>query len=573
MAKRILTSAAAVLIGTAIAANAHDQKIAAAGAGPELFQPSAGIARDKAAADIKVVPPLYLGIGDLSIPISTKIPQVQAYFDQGLRLAWAFNHEEARRSFRHALALDPNCAMCAWGEAWVLGTNINDPMHEEAIEPALAAVQMAVKLKANATDKEQALIDALAKRYGEAGADLAALEAAFADAMGDVAKRWPDDANIQAIHAEAMMNTQPWDYWEADKKTPKGRGGAIVAALEKALALDPNHIGASHLYIHAVEASSTPERAEPYADRLRGSAPNAGHLVHMPSHIYIRIGRYDDAIKANADAVVADEKLLAALDEVVSPLYRFGYYPHNLHFLLVNAQFAGRADLVIPAAEKLGGLINEELAALYGVVQAVKTAPYVAHAQFSDSATILGLADPGARFPFVQGFWRYARGVAHLRSRDFAAAQAEADQISVLIEKSDFKMLEDQYLPARAILDLARNVIEARIAQASGDYETAIAKLQKAAETQDAVPYMEPAYWYYPVRQTLGAVLLQAGKTAEAEAVFKQALVEQPRNGTSLWGLMQAQTALGQTEAAAATKAELDRAWQGGAEPLDLDRL
>jgi tetratricopeptide (TPR) repeat protein len=293
----------------------------------------------------------------------------------------------------------------------------------------------------------------------------------------------------------------------------------------------------------------------------------------MPSHIYIRVGRYADAIEVNADAVAADERLLGSLNEVVSPLYRFGYYPHNLHFLLVNAQFAGRADLVVPAADKLATLINDELAALYGVVQAVKTAPYSAHAQFSDAKTILGLADPGARFPFVQGFWRYARAMAHLRGRDFAAAQEEADKIGELIEKSDFKMLEDQYLPARAILDLARNVIEARIAQSEGDNAAAISKLEKAAEIQDGIPYMEPAYWYYPVRQTLAAVLLQAGKPAEAEEMFKRALAEQPRNGTSLWGLMQAQTALGQAEAAAATKAELDKAWQGAAELLDLDRL
>ncbi len=573
MSIRVALCAIALAASSAAIANAHDIKSVIRKTGPELFLPSWVAAQGSADVDLEKVPPLYAGIGNLSFAISTKVAEAQTYFDQGLRLAWAFNHEEARRSFHHALELDPACAMCAWGEAWVLGSNINDPMHEEAIEPALAAVRLAEKLKSNASEKEQALIDSLATRYGEAGADRTKLDAAFADAMSTVAARWPDDPNILAMSAEAAMDTQPWDYWEPDKATPKGRGKEIISTLEKALAIDPDHIGAIHLYIHATEASAHPERAEPYADRLRGVAPNAGHLVHMPSHTYVRVGRYADAIAVNADGVAADERLLAALGDVVSPVYRFGYYPHNLHFLLVNAQFAGRADLVIPAAKKLADLINDDLAAEIGIVQAVKTAPYSAYAQFGDPETILALADPGDRFPFVQGFWHYARGTAYVRKRDFDGAKAEVDAISNLIDKSDFSLIEGQAVPARAILDIARKVVEARFAQANGDYEAAAMQLKAAIEVEDGTPYQEPAYWYYPVRQTLGAVLLQAGKTAEAEDLFGQALAEQPHSGMALWGLMQAELASGKSEAAAATKAELEKAWQGPADLLDLNRI
>src|SRR3954466_2037168 len=253
-------------------------------------------------------PPLFGNLGQHTWAITTQKPEAQAFFDQGLRLAYGFNHAQARRAFRQAQRLDPTCAMCSWGEAYVLGPNINVPMEASANAPALAALERAQALAAHASDKEQALIAALAKRYSaDPRADRAALDKAWADALGEVARRFPEDIEIAVLHAEAMMDTQPWDYWTDGGRQAKGRANEIVAELERALAKNPDHPGAIHLYIHAVEASDRPERAEAGADRLAALMPGAGHVVHMPSHIYYRVGRYRDALAANKAAVAVDE--------------------------------------------------------------------------------------------------------------------------------------------------------------------------------------------------------------------------------------------------------------------------
>lgn len=541
----------------------------------ELFNPGVGHAENVAApAGVAGVPPLYAGLGDRTVPVTTTNPEAQAYFDQGIALTWAFNHAEAVRSFRHAQALDPDCAMCFWGEAFALGPNINDAMRPEAIAPAYAAVKAAQALSGNATDKERDLIAALAKRYApEANADRAALNQAWADAMRVVASKYPKDVDVQVLFADALMNLQPWDYWEADGTTPKGIGGELVATLEAALAIDPDHPAADHLYIHAMEASAHPELAEPYADRLRNAVPAAGHLVHMPAHIYVRVGRYMDALAVNRDAIAADEKLLAQIGDQASPLYRYGYYPHNVHFLMISAQLAGSKQDAIAAAEKLDDITSDEVSAELAWVQAIKTAPYTAHAQFSDAKTILALPDPGDRFPLVKGYWHYARGVAHARAGDYAASAAEAAAVEKLIETADFADLEAQYLPARDLLGIARHVIDARIEQAQGDFGAAEASLRTAVALQDSLPYMEPPYWYYPVRQTLGAVLMQQGKPDAAAVVFREALAQQPRNGWALWGLLRAEEAAGINEARATTAAAFEKAWVGDKSLLTFDRL
>jgi tetratricopeptide (TPR) repeat protein len=507
------------------------------------------------------------------MPITTDNAKAQAYFDQGLGLTWAFNHSEARRAFQEGQRLDPNCAMCFWGEAFVLGPNINDGMRDEAIAPAVAAVQRASALKAGVSAKERALIDALARRYAaDPAADRAALNAAWADAMREVAQAYPHDATVLVFFADALMNLQPWDYWEADGTTPKGHGGEIAMTLKQALELDPDHPAAAHLFIHAVEASAHPEDAEAVADRLRGAAPAAGHLVHMPAHIYMRLGRHQDSVAVNRDAVAADEAFLQQAGGAASALYRFGYYPHNVHFLMVSAQMAGLAEDVISSADKLAKVTSDEVSQELGWVQAIKTAPYSAHAQFSDAETILALRDPGDRFPFVKGFWHYARGVALAASGEVESARREAEAIERLITAADLSGLEAQYLPAREVLRIAKHVVEARIEQAREDYGAAEHHLMEAIALQDGLSYMEPPFWYYPLRQTLGAVLLQQGRAAEAVTAFEQALRQAPRNGWVLWGLLQAQTAAGDGNAAA-TRAAFAKAWLGNQNLLTLGRL
>lgn len=571
--------ASAAMLATAICATslalAHEDERKT-----ELFKPGVGFAGEGAeptadpSARISLRVPLYEGLGERGHGITTQSAEAQAYFNQGLKLAWGFNHAEARRSFREAQRHDPRCAMCFWGEAFVLGPNINDGMHAEAIAPAFAAITRATALRDGTTPKEQALIAALAARYAsDPSADRPTLDRAWADAIEAVAGRYPQDADIQVLYADALMNLQPWDYWEADGTTPKGRAAAIVATLERALVIAPDHPAAAHLFIHAVEASSTPERAEPYADALRGAMPAVGHLVHMPAHIYSRVGRYRDSLAVNRDAIAADERMLEAMGEAASPLYRFGYYPHNVHFLMVAAQMAGARGDVLASAEKLGAITSDDVSAELGWVQAIKTAPYAAHAQFAEADAILALADPGDRFAFVKGYWHYARGVAFARLGQLDEAMAEAAALSGLSTATDLEALEAQYVPARTVLEIAQHIVEARVEQARQDFPAAEHHLREAIALEDAIAYMEPPYWYYPIRQTLGAVQLQDGRAQEAVTTFHQALAQQPKNGWALWGLMEAQQRAGDEDDAAQTERRFQAVWLGDRALLSLDRL
>jgi len=518
-------------------------------------------------------PPLWEGLGPVSYKISTSRPDAQAYFDQGLRLAYAFNHAEAQRAFRKAQKLDPSCVMCFWGEALVLGPNINLPMQEDAVQPAFAAVQKALAVSAQASPRERALIAALATRYAQdPKADRAPLDAAYAAAMGKLAADFPDDDEIAVLYAEAVMDLSPWNYWQPGGREPNPQSAPIVPTLERVLANHPNHPGAIHFYIHAVEASDRPQRAEPYADRLRGAIPAAGHLVHMPSHIYYRVGRYLDALGDNKIAATVDEKYLADTNAPMG-VYRLGYYPHNVHFVLASAQMAGDGATVIAAAEKLRGLIPDEVARGIAMVHPVKAAPYFAHAQFSGPETILALPDPGDAMPYVKALWRYARGMAFVAQRNFDAAMTEADAIAAIERTADLSLLNASGIPAREVMRLARAVIEGRVAQAQGNLTTALARFEEAAALQDALPYTEPPYWYYPVRQTLAATLLQAGRLAEAEDQFQRALKRAPANGWSYYGLAQLYKARGDAAAAARAKAELAKTWVGDRELLQISKL
>jgi len=408
-------------------------------------------------------PPLWEGLGAVTYKITTSSSAAQSYFDQGLRLAYAFNHGEAQRAFRKAQKLDPTCAMCLWGEALVLGPNINLPMQEDAVAPAFAAAQRARELAANASPREQALIAALATRYAQdAKADRAPLDAAYAAAMGKLAAQFPDDTEIAVLYAEAVMDLSPWNYWQPGGREPNPQSVPIVPTLERVLAKNPDHPAAIHYYIHAVEASDRPQRAEPYADRLRGAIPGAGHLVHMPSHIYYRVGRYLDALADNKVAIGVDEKYLAETNAPMG-VYRLGYYPHNVHFVMASAQMAGDGATVIAAAEKLNGLIPDEVARGIAMVQPVKAAPYFAHAQFSTPDTILALPDPGNAIPYVKAIWHYARGLAHASRHDFAAATGESNAIEAIERSADFALLNASGVPAQDVLKLASAVIEARV--------------------------------------------------------------------------------------------------------------
>jgi tetratricopeptide (TPR) repeat protein len=522
-------------------------------------------------ADSGEGPPLWEGLGDLSHPITTHSEMAQRYFDQGLRLTYAFNHAEAYRAFKKAQELDPNCAMCFWGEAFVLGANINAPMESGAVQPAFVAMTNAKARAANASERERALIDALATRYAsDPAADAAALAGAYADAMAAAHARYPDDPEIAVLFADALMNTSPWDYWELDGRTPKGRLGEAAAALEGVLAANPDHPGAIHMYIHLTEASATPEKAEPYADRLAALMPAAGHIVHMPAHTYYRVGRYLDSLRTNVAAVEADEAYLARVQ--AAGLYPYGLYPHNIHFVLVSAQMAGDAEHMIWAAERLQGKIPNDVAAEVGWIQAILPAPYFAHAQYSPPEVVLGLADPGDEFPFVKAMWHYARGVAHAAKGDIDAAHAAAAHIAEINQTADFEMLLAWAVPAPDLLRIARHVLEGRIAQAEGNFEQAIQEFEVAVQIQDSLPYMEPEFWYYPIRQSLGATLLMAGRAAEATEAFQAALIDAPNNGWSLYGLMQAYDAQGDQLAKAATEKLFTKAWAGDAPP-DLARL
>jgi tetratricopeptide (TPR) repeat protein len=573
--------------GTAIAAGATEQQPVPAGpvchgsASASLLRlgqvrtevPQAEMqAALPAAAFADTEPPLWDGLGPVTYKITTASAPAQAYFDQGLRLAFAFNHGEAQRAFRKAQKLDPDCAMCFWGEALVLGPNINLPMQDDAVAPAFAAIEKARALAGKASPREQALIAALAARYStDAKADRAPLDAAYAAAMEKVAKQFPDDNDIAVFYAESVMDLSPWNYWQPGGSAPNPQSAPIVPTLERVLARAPSHPGAIHYYIHAVEASDRPERAEPYADRLRGAIPGAGHLVHMPSHIYYRVGRYLDALADNKTAAVVDEKYLAATNAPMG-VYRLGYYPHNVHFVLASAQMAGDGPTVIAAAEKLRGLIPDEVARSIALVQPVKAAPYFAHALFSPPATVLALPDPSDAIPYVKAMWHYARGIAQAAQGDFAAAGVEANAIKAL-ESGDFALLKSSGVPAQDVLALGRTVIEARIAQGKGDKDAAVQKFELAAALQDGLPYMEPPYWYYPVRQSLAVALMQAGRLDDAEAQFQRALKRAPANGWSRYGLAELYKMRGNAEQARKMEEELAKTWIGDRGQLQLSRL
>jgi tetratricopeptide (TPR) repeat protein len=511
------------------------------------------------------------GLDGVSFAVPGVAPAVRAWVDQGVALAYGFNHHEAVKAFREAQRLDPGCALCFWGEAWALGLNINAPMEPAAIEPARAAAAEALRLARD--DRERALARAVVARYAD-GPGTPVGEAAYAAAMRAARDLAPADDDVVAIFAEALMNLQPWDYWQADGRTPKGGILEAVDAIETVLARSPDHVQAAHLYIHLTEASTFAAEAEPFADRLAALMPGAGHLVHMPGHTYYRLGRFKDALEVNLAAMAVDEAYLAAGG--ASAVYAGGYYPHNVHFALTSAQMAGDGPNVLHAAAILPEVLVPAIVAGVGWVQPVAAAPYFAHAQFSPPDVVMAQPEPAAAiaFPYIRAARAYARAAAAAQAGDPARAEAEAARMAELARDNDIARLTDEAgVPARTVFAIAAAVIDGRIAQARGDRGGAVRAFERAVRLQDTLPYMEPPFWYYPTRQSLGAALVMAGRPAEAAPVLEAALVESPNNGWVLFGLAEARAAIGDRAGEQAARAALARAWVGDPAQLDLARL
>jgi tetratricopeptide (TPR) repeat protein len=505
--------------------------------------------------------PVFKGLGAHRHPVSTKNARAQMFFEQGVNLLFGFNHAEAIRSFREAAQLDPDCAMCWWGVAFSLGPNINLPMPDDAVAPAWGALQRAKALEGHASPEEQAWIEALARRYSpDPKADRHALDETFATAMGDLWKAHPEDLDAGTFYAEAMMDTQPWDYWAPDGETPKGHAAEIVSTLESIIKRAPNHPGALHLYIHAVEATTTPERAEAAADRLEVLMPGAGHIVHMPSHIYYRVGRYADAAHVNELAAKVDEAYIAACK--AQGFYPVGYYGHNIHFLWTSSEMQGRYAAAADAARRLVKAVDPENAAVNAPPAEMYTyVPIVTALRFEKWDQVLAEPAPPKALLLDRAVSLYARGTALAAKGDGAAAKAARAELDALIATGDFGRYDAWGMPAKAVASLGRELLDGEIARAQGDLQGAIAHFQAAYAQQKAIPYSEPPWWHQPVAHVLGAALMDAHRPAEAEAVYRESLKTYRDDGWAFFGLAQALEAQGKSAEAAGVRAAFAKSW------------
>ena len=517
---------------------------------------------------------LLQGLGSHQRKVDTSSPQAQQFFDQGLVLAYGFNHAAAGRAFAEALRLDPRCAMCAWGVALVLGPHINAAMEAAAVSPAWEAAGEAKRLASRARPVDRALIEALGKRYSPMpGAERKPLDEAYADAMRGVAKRYPDDADVQTLTAEALMDLHPWDLWERSGEA-KPWTQEILTLLERALSLDERHPGANHFMIHAVEASKQPQRGLANAERLRTLVPGAGHLVHMPAHIYIRTGRYWDSVEANRAAIAADAKSTQA--SCHGTLYDLAYVPHNVHFLWAGAAFAGAGGVAVDAAKETSEGVD--LAKLrepgLGVLQQYWVTPLYAWVRFGHWDEILAAPEPDADLVYPRGVRHWARGIALLRRGKPAEAAKELALLEPLAKDPALKKVTifDLYDTSQ-LLAIAREHLAGEVAFAKGEREAGLERLRAALALEQALPYDEPPPWPLPMRHVLGAMLLEMQKPADAEAVYRADLEIYPENGWALRGLSRALAAQGKAAESAAVEARFRRAWARGDFELNASRL
>ena len=518
------------------------------------------------------IAPRLQNLGDHKFPVTTSSARAQLFFNQGMMLTYGFNHAEATRSFREVARLDPNCAMAYWGMALVLGPNINMAMAPQAEPQAYELIQKAVALKKYASDKERAYIDALAVRYsGEKNPDRNALDRAYTKAMRDLHNRYPADLDATTLYAEAVMDLRPWNYWTRDMQ-PYPETKEVLGVLESVLASNPNHPGAIHLYIHTVELAR-PELAEAGADRLWKLVPGAGHLVHMPSHIFRRVGRYNDASKSNEDAVAADEDYIEQCR--AQGVYPLAYYPHNIHFLWDSATMEGRSQVAIEAARKSASSIPADAWREVPLLHQFLVAPLFAYTRFGEWEAILSEPRPPQDSLFWTGVWHFARGMALTATGKLNQANRELVSLrSIAAQKSlDGYRVTFSRNGAKAILEIADEVLAGELAAKRGYHDLAIARLHRAILLEDNLIYNEPPDWHVPVRQVLGAVLLDAGRPAEAESIYWQDLSRNRENGWSLFGLMQSLSAQGKTEQAAVIEARFRKTWNRADVTLTASRF
>lgn len=525
-----------------------------------------------AAGSTRLPGPLLDGLGDLHHPVTTDSKAAQRYFDQGMRLLFGFNHKEAIRAFASAAHLDPDCAMAHWGVAYAHGPHVNRPMDASDTAAAWEALQRAVRLRPQASSKHQAYIAALEKRYQPAHQDdRLALDRAFADAMRQLVRAYPDDLDAQTLFAESLMNTMPWDYWTRDR-TPKPETEEILAALRFVLDRDPNHPGACHFYIHAVEAGPNPELGIPAADRLLRYAPSAGHLVHMPAHIYMRVGNYEGATLANELAAKADRTYIRHC--LAQGFYPGVYYPHNLHFHWWALLFEGRSKDALRAANKAAEYALDNYCGPSKAFEAprLRHLPWLTYVRFGDWKSVLAVQTPPATNDFLvdRALWHFARGLAFCAQNDAASALRESTALDAIAGGEEARKLSSPIFPVADTLGIARLWLAGKVAGARGDSATMVQKLRDAVAAEDAMPYMEPSYWPIPVRPALGAALLASGDPVQAEAVFREDLRRWPRNGWGLLGLESALRAQNKASQADDVRRQLAEAWRRADTPLDL---
>jgi tetratricopeptide (TPR) repeat protein len=517
--------------------------------------------------------PLYPDLDQGRLVPTTGNELALRYFRQGLTLTYSFNHAGAVRSFREAQRQDPACALCFWGEALALGPNINAAMDDRDLASALAALDRAKALASAAGPLDQGLIAALAQRYArDPGADRATLDGAYADAMTALAARFPASDEAAVLAAEAVMDTTPWNYWMPDKVTPVGRSMAAVRLLETVMARNPGHAQASHLYVHMMENSRDPRLAEAAADRLAAAGlSNAGHLIHMPAHIYINIGRQADSMKVNLAAARADEAFIRESND--QSLFRYGYYPHNIHFIVMSAQFSGDMATAIREARRLRGVLDPATSQKIAWIQVIDAAPFMAAAQFAGADTVLAMAEPDARLPYARAIRHYARALARAQQRNDAAFETEIAAMNGYKPGEGLAAMIAQGVPAPDLLQMAEHIARGRRHFLRGEFAAAVEDYSKAREIEATIPYQEPPYWYFPVRQSLGAALLAAGRAEEASQAFRGALIQAPDNAWALYGLARSEARLGHRLEAAAAERAFHRAWRGDPRWLRLDRL
>jgi tetratricopeptide (TPR) repeat protein len=509
---------------------------------------------------------LMTGYGDWHHPVSTKNAQAQAFFDQGLRLIYAFNHDEAMRSFQRAAELDPKLAMAYWGIAESVGPNYNDPASEDRFAQAHAAIEKAQMLAADASESDKAYIAALAKRFpADPKSDLRAAAEQYRDAMRDVENRFPDDLDAATLFAEAGMNLHPWGLWHPDGTAEEGTE-EIVLALESVIRRDPNHLGAIHYYIHSVEASSSPERALAGANHLAQLAPAAGHIVHMPAHIYIRTGDYEAAVKTNQKAALADQAYIKS--GAAEGIYSMMYYSHNLHFIAMAAAMNGNYLESRRGAQLLAANVGphvKEMPPLEGFM----TVPLAVEVRFHKWSEILKAPQPDPAMHTATVFWHFAHGLALASTGKLEEAEAEHKFVAEAEEKTSpdaiFQMPVNN--KTKDILKIAESVLGAKISLGKNDIDATVNQLRAAVAVQDSLKYDEPQDWFYPVRESLGAVLLKIGDDAGAEETFRADLERNPRNPRSLFGLEQALKAQQKTYDAGFIRKQFDANWKGAARP------